>query len=378
MLNLKEKLAKNYINARGWKTDQKYLIIESDDWGTIRMPSKEVYEILLNNNVEVDKFSFDKHDSLESSEDLSCLFDVLESVKDSKGKPAVLTAYHVMANPNFEAIEAKDKKEYIYETILDTYARNPHTAQSFEWIKKGMEKGIYIPQFHGREHIHVKRWMEAIDSNSEKEQLSFQNSAIISTKSKSCNSPYEKNYFAGQDYSDESEFYSIEKITFEGLKMFEQIFGFKSLSFTSQGGFWGDHILETLTSQGVILIGGRQFHPVLGGKHKFINNKFWGEKNILGQIHWRRNCMFEPFENQNFDWTSKCMEEIEIAFRWGKPAVISSHRVNFIGSVFEENRKKSLDKLQNLLSRVINKWPDVQFISTQQLAEIMNSNINKH
>jgi len=46
-----------------------------------------------------------------------------------------------------------------------------HTRKVPELIKEGMRKGIYIPQYHGREHIHVKRYMEAINSDSEKEQL---------------------------------------------------------------------------------------------------------------------------------------------------------------------------------------------------------------
>jgi hypothetical protein len=91
----------------------------------------------------------------------------------------------------------------------------------------------------------------------------------------------------------------------------------------------------------------------------------------LGQIHWRRNVLFEPGRNQSFDWTGKCLAEIEVAFRWGKPAVISSHRENFIGSIFEENRTQSLQKLESLLKKVLLKWPEVQFISSAQLAEIM-------
>ena len=86
---------------------------------------------------------------------------------------------------------------------------------------------------------------------------------------------YQKNYFAGQDYCDESEFDSIEKNLLEGLDMFENIFGFKSLSFTSQGGFWGDHILPTLANHGVIFIGGRQFHPNLFSKHKILKYSYW-------------------------------------------------------------------------------------------------------
>lgn len=370
MLSIKEKISKNYINAIGWSTKQKYLLIESDDWGAVRMPSRKVYDKLIKNNIPVDKFSFDKNDSVESEDDLNELFSSLEKFRDKIGNPAVLTAYHVLANPYFEKINASNRKEYHYETILETYASSGHTKNVPELIKEGMRKGVYIPQFHGREHIHVKRWMEAINSTSQKEQIAFENEAIISTKSKSCTSPYLKNYFASLDYDSIDEFSELEKIHSEGLELFEQIFGFKSLTFMAQGSVYGDHILKNLNNKGVKLVNGQQLHPNLKGGFDNIN-KYWGANNKYGQKYWRRNCMFEPGRNQDFDWVGKCMEEIEIAFRWGKPAVISSHRENFIGSIFKENRKQSLKKLERLLEKVILKWPDVQFINSAQLAEIM-------
>ena len=371
MLTFKEKITKNYINARGWKSNQKYLIIESDDWGAIRMPSKETYELFYRNNIEVNKLSFDKQDAVESSEDLISLFDVLQSVKDSNGNSAVLTAYHVMANPNFDAIEANGRKEYVYETILETYARNSQTVNSFQLIKQGMDCAIYIPQFHGREHINVKRWMEAINSDSLKEKIAFENKAIIWTGSTNDKNPYRKDYFKGFDYESESEANEVIKIHREGLKLFKEIFGMDSITFTAQGTVWCEHILKMLNEEGVRLIGGPQNSPNNNGGYNKTVNKFWGTKNALGQIHWRRNCLFEPARNQNFPWVKKCMAEIEIAFRWGKPAVISAHRENFIGSIFEENRTQSLQKLETLLKTVLKNWPDVQFISSAQLADIM-------
>ncbi len=370
MLSFKEKLAKNYINAIGWKTKQKYLIIESDDWGAIRMPSIEVYHELIKKNIPVNKFSFDKNDALESEDDLTALFDVLSKFQDKAGNHPLITAYFVVANPNFEKIKASGKQEYFYETILQTYERELHTQQVPNLIKEGIQKKIFIPQSHGREHIHVKRWMEAINSDSEKELIAFENRAIISSNSSTCIKPYKKNYFAGQDYSSELEFDSIEKILDDGLKIFEQLFGFKSISFTPQGSYWGAHIFDVLFKNQVKLICGQRQEPTINGKHKIINNN-WGDKNQHSQIYWRRNCMFEPSRNQNFNWVGKCLEEIEIAFRWGKPAVISSHRENFIGCIFEKNRQDSLIKLDTLLKEVQKKWPDVKFISTAQLADIM-------
>jgi hypothetical protein len=376
MLNIRERLAKNYINWIGWSTKKKYVIIESDDWGTIRMPSKTVYLELIKQNIPVDKFSFDKHDSLESTEDLEALFDVLYSVKDNNGHPAVLTAYHVMANPNFEEIEKNGKTQYVYETILDTYNRNPHTKDSFTAIQKGMKMGIYIPQFHGREHIHVGRWMEAINSKSSKEQLGFKHKAIISSFGIDDIEPYKKDYFKGFDFDNELEEQEVISIHKDGLKLFKEIFGMDSITFTAQGSVWGNSILEMLKSEGIELIGGQQLQPNGYKGYKRID-KIWGKRNDYGLTHWRRNVLFEPSRNQEFDWVQKCISEMEIAFRWGKPAVISSHRENFIGSIFPENREKSLQNLKNLLIALLKKWPDIEFISSEQLAKVMITDLNK-
>lgn len=370
MLTFKEKLAKNYINAMGWSSRQKYLLIESDDWGAIRMPSREAYQNLIEQNIPVDKLHFDKYDSVESEEDLKALFETLQKFEDEGGNNPVVTAYHVVANPDFDKIEASKRKEYHFETILETYKRSAHTQKVPDLIKEGIQKGMYIPQSHGREHIHVKRWMEAINSKSSKEQIAYENQAIISTGSDQDKHHYKKDYFKGFDYETDQEAKEVEAIHQDGLRLFKQIFGMDSLTFTAQGSVWGDHLLPMLKQEGVRFIGGQQLHPDGNGGYKTIN-KYWGTKNKLGQVHWRRNVLFEPARNQNFDWVGKSLAEIEIAFRWGKPAVISSHRENFIGKIFEENRTQSLQKLESLLKKVLQKWPDVQFKSSAQLADIM-------
>ena len=65
------------------------------------------------------------------------------------------------------------------------------------------------------------------------------------------------------------------------------------------------------------------------------------------------------------------MKEIEIAFRWNKPAVISSHRVNYIGYLHPENRERSLKQLSELLSRMLKKWPDIEFMTSSELGDLI-------
>ena len=370
MLSIKQKLSKNYINARGWRTKRKLLLIESDDWGAIRMPSRKTYEYFLSKNIAVDKSYFDKNDSLESVDDLEALYDVLDGFRDINGNPAVITAFTVVANPDFEKTEADKRQKYHYEVITETYKRNTHTEKSYELFLEGAKKRILYPQFHGREHINVKRWLEAISSTSIKEDFAFLQQAVISAQMTNDKFHYPLNYFAAFGYSEQQEQMAHRAIISEGLQHFETLFGFKSLSFVASCSIWGDDINKPLVEGGVKLQSGQQSQPVSNNQLK-IKNKTWGQKNRLGMIHWRRNCSFEPSSNQDYDWVNRCLKEIEIAFRWGKPAVINSHRVNFIGSIFPENREKSLKKLKTLLTEVQRRWPEVEFVDTERLGKIM-------
>ena len=79
-MNIKQTITHNLLNIPGWRTKRHIVVIESDDWGSIRMPSKEVYDKLLNKGIRVDKCHYCSNDTIASEDDLSLLFDVLQNV----------------------------------------------------------------------------------------------------------------------------------------------------------------------------------------------------------------------------------------------------------------------------------------------------------
>ena len=98
-------------------------------------------------------------------------------------------------------------------------------------------------------------------------------------------------------------------------------------------------------------------------------------KNRYNQRYLTRNCFFEPGSREsgdNKDWVNDCMREIEIAFRCHKPATISTHRVNYTGTLHTENRENSLKKLDSLLSTIIKKWPNVEFMTSMELGDLIS------
>ncbi|HER40853.1 MAG TPA: hypothetical protein ENO10_06495, partial [Salinimicrobium catena] len=73
----------------------------------------------------------------------------------------------------------------------------------------------------------------------------------------------------------------------------------------------------------------------------------------------------------NIDPVKYCLDNIEIAFRWNKPAIISSHRVNFIGSIIKENRENNLRLFFKLLKEIAHKWREVEFLNSEQLGDLI-------
>jgi len=51
----------------------------------------------------------------------------------------------------------------------------------------------------------------------------------------------------------------------------------------------------------------------------------------------------------NKDWTDSAMARIQAAFLTNVPAVISTHRINYIGYIDPKNRAHGLRQLERLL-----------------------------
>ena len=368
-------LRKSYVNFKGWSTKRKFVLIESDDWGSIRMPNKQTYQQLLAFGIPVDKSRYSKFDSLESPTDLERLFETLSKIKDKNNKSACLTANYLVANPDFEKIKNDNYSSYYHEDVLQSYKKYGYDQIKND-IQKGVEDNIFYPQFHGKEHMNPQRWMFAV-TNCINEKRCFEHNAIPGVPI-NCKPHETKKFLASFDYYEETEKKFVEESVADGLEMFNNIFGFPSKSFIAPQSIRGNHLDSVLYQNGVLFHqNGQQLLPSFEDPKNKIVNHFWGHKNEFGMISWRRNITFEPSKNPNLDCVSLALKEIENAFFWGKPAVINSHRVNYIGSLSEENQLNTLVKLESLLLKVVSKWPDVEFINSQQLGEYMYKEINK-
>ena len=101
------------------------------------------------------------------------MFEVLNSVNDSTGRPPVLTPVSVVANPDFKKIQQSNFTEYYFEPFTETLKRYTQCRNSYSLWKEGIETRIFVPQFHGREHFNVKVWMNTLKMGHEKALIAF-------------------------------------------------------------------------------------------------------------------------------------------------------------------------------------------------------------
>jgi hypothetical protein len=236
-----------------------------------------------------------------------------------------------------------------------------------------MNFGIFHPQFHGREHLNIKKWLSVLQKGEDAiTRMAFDLGTFGLTEIAS--PTIKSNYMGAFDSALEEDIEAYKIIIKEGLNLFEHLFGYCSQSFIATTYTWSPKIEPFLKKNGIRYLQGMisQRIPLdSGNKFKYKNTNFCGTKSQSGLMYLMRNVFFEPSQYPNIDWVNECLRRIQIAFRWNKPAIISMHRVNFIGAIDVSNRDKNLILFAKLLKGIAKYWPEVEFISSNDLGNII-------
>lgn len=363
-------LIKNISNIAGWRTNRKIVVLESDDWGSIRMPSKEVCDVLNREGIDVYRNAFTTYDGLESNEDLEALFSVLALVKDSQGRNAVMTPLVITGNPNFDAIRENGFTNYVFEPFTETGLRYTNADRLLPLWKEGRNSDVFVPEFHGREHLNVTRWMKGLQQSLPVTNRTFDLGltglhAHIAKENRG-------DYQAAFDIDDLSQLHYLEEVLTEGISLFKNLLGYQPRYFVPTNGPFNNYLLPHLKSLGIDFINSAKMQNEPIGKGK-IRKRF----HYLGQeckshlLYLTRNVIFEPSKPNPGSWVDSAIKEIEIAFAWKKPAIISSHRVNYVSRISSANRDHGLRNLHQLFLSINKKWPDLEFMTSTELGDLI-------
>jgi hypothetical protein len=357
---------------RSWRCPDKILVFESDDWGSIRTSSSQAYHALISKGYNMKRTHW-QLDSLETDDDLSALYNVLLNYKDLRGRPACFTGNIVMANPDFDGIRCSGFRDYLIEDVATTLRSSANRQGVSMLWQEGMENRIFRPQLHAREHIRWWEWMAALNSGSHEalETFDLNMCGVQAQVSKEGHGFFEAPYVNSNLI--ESGIIDIDKVIKDSVQLFEAQFGFRSLSTIAPFCAWTDRVEATWNDLGIRYIQGYYCQQIIEGDGVKYIPHYLGEVSQRGGLYLVKNCNFEPVSNQKDNIWKNTLRQINTAFKLGIPAVVATHRVNYVGSIEEANRKRGLKQLKLLLDAIKSNWPDVYFLSSAELGYMIEN-----
>ena len=359
-------VSKSLRNLPGWRTDKKLIVFESDDWGSIRMPSNSSFKRLERLGLDLrsaDAERYNLNDTLATHNDLVNLFDVLARIKDSNGNYAVFTPVTIVANPDFKRIKESGFRDYFYEPFTDTLKRHEGCERSFVMWETGIKSRLFVPQMHGREHLNVIAWLNALKLGEKKTLAAFEEGMWGFVPDDYPGTDYQAAFLLAK--SDDINYQ--ETILTEGLELFRNLMGYNAEYFVPPNGVFNNKLNKILSENGIkFRYAPRIQNETLGSSGTKMRVHWLGKKDSNGIIYNMRNCFFEPSKIGR-NWVDSCLDDIKNAFRLHKPAVISTHRVNYVGALKPTNRDNGLRQLEQLLHAIMKNWPDSRFVTTMEL-----------
>ena len=228
---------------------------------------------------------------------------------------------------------------------------------------------------HGREHLHAPMWLLELKAGNKDllkafklESFGIPYKSVLYKKRKNLQAALDRYYIAG-------EIAFQKQWIKDSVEIFKNTFGYYSKSFIAPAYIWHKDLHKDLADANVKTLQGikLQYEP----KNK-LSSDYNRKLHYTGEIdkksglrYTTRNTFFEPASAPEKDWVSIALKGVDDAFKNNKPAIIGSHRINYIGSLNEQNRKNNLSMLKTTLNKIVLKYPKVEFINSAELADII-------
>ncbi len=297
---------------------------------------------------------------------LSRIREVLLRHRDVEGRPACMTIGVLLAVPDCAAIAKADGSAYARQTLLD-----PRHAPIRETLQAGERTGCFALQLHGMEHIWPASLMNAVLI--EDPEVSGWLRDGVGWHTEALPSALQSRWVDGSvlpsrglDASD------IKLAVDEETSLFEQVFGCVPRVVVPPTFVWNATVERAWAAKGVnvVITPGRrltgrdaQGRPAMSDR-SILN----AQKGDGGVIYLVRDVYFEPALGHR---AATVVPEIAQRFALGRPALLETHRFNFVRS--EAECTLSLNELDALFGQVRDSWPDLRFMSSERLVGLLTA-----
>ena len=349
-------LERTMMPARGLRFDRPLLLLQSDDWGRVGVHDREGFEELRAEGIDLGESPYDFY-SLETSEDVTALGDLLRRHRDSAGRNPSIVMNFITANVDFDRAAEFAENEIPLVPISEGLPgrwRRPHL---FEAYRRGIDDGVFFPALHGLTHLCSTAVARELKQGGER--------ADLIRKMWRAHTPYiyRRMPWIGYEYWDadlepdrrflppDAQHLAIGR----AAEIYRALFGVAPFSACAPGYRANTDTCAAWFNSGIRV---SQNGP---GERKA---PFFDER---GMLHTFRTIEMEP-ATARVD-LEKLVGEAEECFSQGLPAVVSIHSINFHSSI-RNFRGPTLALLGEFLTAVEKRWPKLLFVNDAELFQI--------
>jgi len=306
------------------------IAFQSDDWGLAGfVPEAAALADLERPALQAGRFpTVYWQSTLEDSAAVAGLADLLSRYRGRDGLPPVWQANYILSSLTLDARAGGGEdaeRRWVQHDLPDL---PPGYARPGLWSAVGaaIERGVWRPEFHGTFHYDPQRRREASLRN-ETARVATERGVIV---------------FPGSARAWElGPWRPLEVLAAEldhSRQVFRRLFGRDPVSVIAPDYVW-DHRCEDLwDSRGLRVIQAKReqrharwLHLGLLGRVLKVTDRAWARLRFPARTYLERNCDLEAVQASS--WQARvqtCLREILAAFDRREPAIVESHRVNFV------------------------------------------------
>lgn len=371
MQKIKE-TAKDLVAKLGFQTNRRIVVFESDDWGAVRVPDASALAVFEERFPSFKLDHYQSFDGLEKKSDVSRLSSLLrENAVRFEASAPVFTLNFATANPDFDRCVPGDthNAHFEIEPIDDTYRTYDDDEGVLDFIRLGRSETALHPQLHGREHLNATAWLADAATDPVVEYARGLRMVGLDDA-----------FYNGIDaLNSGNTLIDVHGYLEDAVAIFNRLFGFAPRSFIPPCYVANKECESFAAGLGIETIQSSPKRNVPKGNDSYLRKiNVFGHSNVPGQCRLIRNVQFEPsrsmFQGKSVD---ECIDaafaEIETAFRRRQPAVVCTHRVNYTSRVDERHRAFSLEALDGLLQELARRYPECEFMTSDELGRAILS-----
>jgi len=330
--------------------------IQSDDWGLCGfMPESIILdeaqiEILNPGNFPPVYWT----STLEDSTDVAELASVLAKYLDRDNNPTVFQANYITSSLQSTL---DGWLEYDIPEFHPAYQR----PGMWDEVNNAIEAGVWVPELHGSWHYNPLQMKDSVTGNSQLEELN--NAGVLLFPE--CMSAFE--------FGPEVDRKVIERDLKRSVGKFKELFGSLPNSIVAPDYVWYRDDENYWKSLGLSTVQAKR------GQRRPHQNKYSGQvmkmfERGIRRIYEKRlcyierNCRLESVQHHDHELiVSNCFDDILSCWDSGQPAVVETHRINFV-STDPAKQYIGLSSLDNLLSKL--KSEDVTWLCDDEITQL--------